>query len=470
MLKIHNSLTRKKEVFQPITKNKLAMYVCGMTVYDFCHIGHARVIVVFDMIRRYFEASNYEVEFVRNITDIDDKIIQRALENNEDISSLTNRFIKAMHEDEKQLKALPPTKEPKATQTINEMIEMIKELIENNYAYQSDSGDILYSVASFLNYGKLANQKLDELQAGQRVEVDKSKRNPLDFVLWKSAKQGEPFWESPWGNGRPGWHIECSAMAKKELGNHFDIHGGGLDLKFPHHECEIAQSEPTCDGKHVNYWIHNGFVQIDSEKMSKSLGNFFTIKDVLENFKGEVIRFFILGTHYRSPLNYSDAGLQEAGNGLERLYTSLNIDENSANQSLENISLDDLKAKYVTFFEAMNDDFNTSKAISELFAISKNINKTADKQIKIQLACELKSLAKILGILQDNPKEFLQSSNKNLEINPQEIDNLITKRNQARVDKDFKLSDEIRDLLAEKGIIIEDKMENKIMKTTWRVK
>ncbi len=443
------------------------MYVCGMTVYDFCHIGHARVIVVFDMIRRYFEVSSYQVNFIRNITDIDDKIIKRAAENNEDITTLTNRFIKAMHEDEVSLKTLPPNKEPKATQTIPEMIEMIEALIRKEHAYKADNGDILYSVASFPEYGKLANQNLDELQAGQRVEVDKAKRNPFDFVLWKTAKHGEPYWESPWGNGRPGWHIECSAMARKELGNHFDIHGGGLDLKFPHHECEIAQSEPICGGKNVNYWLHNGFVQIDSEKMSKSLGNFFTIREVLQKFKGEVIRFFILGTHYRSPLNYSDVGLDDANNSLKRLYTALNIEPEV---SIKETNLEELKQSYPNFFKAMDDDFNTAKSISELFIISKNINKAELIQDKIKLASELKSLGGILGILQDNPSKFLQSSNKELGINSKDIDELIIKRNQARANKDFTAADKIRNLLAEKGIIMEDKTEGGEIKTTWKVK
>lgn len=455
-MQIYNSLTRQKSEFIPIEPNKINLYVCGMTVYDYCHIGHARVIVVFDMINRYFRHRGYDVNYVRNITDIDDKIIARANENGESVNQLTARFIDAMHEDEAALKAQRPDQEPKATETVAQMIAHIEELIKLGHAYVADNGDVLYSIETFTDYGKLANQKIDELQAGQRVEVDKNKKNPLDFVLWKSAKPEEPAWDSPWGKGRPGWHIECSAMSREVLGDKFDIHGGGLDLKFPHHECEIAQSEPVCGGKHVNYWIHNGFVQVDAEKMSKSLGNFFTIRDVLEKFSGEVIRFFVIGTHYRSPLNYSDAGLQEAKNGLERLYTALRgIDTHV-------VTDEQLQTAYPTFFTAMDDDFNSAKAISELFAIAKKLNKAEDNNERQQLASELKALGNILGLLQDNPEDFLQGNSDN----SNEIEALITARDQARADKDWAKADSIRDQLNDMGVEIEDAGG----KTTWRMR
>ncbi|PIE45992.1 MAG: cysteine--tRNA ligase [Gammaproteobacteria bacterium] len=443
-MQIYNSLTRRKSEFIPIKPPTVNMYVCGMTVYDYCHIGHARVIVVFDMINRYFRHRGYKVNYVRNITDIDDKIIKRANENGESVNQLTARFIAAMHEDEAALKTLPPDKEPKATETVEQMIAHIEQLITLGHAYLSANGDVLYAITTFADYGKLANQKIDELQAGQRIEVDKDKKNPLDFVLWKSAKPGEPAWDSPWGKGRPGWHIECSAMSREVLGDHFDIHGGGLDLKFPHHECEIAQSEPICGGQHVNYWIHNGFVQVDAEKMSKSLGNFFTIRDVLAQFSGEVIRFFMLGTHYRSPLNYSDAGLQDSKNGLERLYTALRgIDTRL-------VSDKQLQADYPAFFAAMDDDFNSAKAISELFAIAKTLNKTTDDAKRRQLASELKSLGNILGLLQDNPETFLQGGQGDSQT--ADIEALIEQRNAARAQKDFATADTIRKQLHEMGV------------------
>ncbi len=456
-MQIYNSLTRKKETFVPMTPGKVNLYVCGMTVYDFCHIGHARVIVVFDMINRYFRHNGYHVNYIRNITDIDDKIIARANENGEPVNALTERFIQAMHEDEAALKAQRPDAEPKATETVEKMIAHIEQLISMGHAYTTDHGDVLYAIESFPTYGKLANQKIDELQAGQRVEVDQNKRNPLDFVLWKAAKPSEPAWESPWGKGRPGWHIECSAMSREALGDHFDIHGGGLDLKFPHHECEIAQSEPICGGKHVNYWMHNGFVQVDAEKMSKSLGNFFTIRDVLEKFSGEVIRFFVIGTHYRSPLNYSDAGLQEAKNGLERLYTALR-----GLQTVEH-SDEQLKADYPDFFAAMDDDFNSAKAISILFNIAKQINKAETQSQKEALASSLKSLGNILGVLQDVPETFLQGGDND---DSAEIEALIEQRNLARGEKDFAKADAIRDQLNNMGVEIEDANG----KTIWRKK
>lgn len=460
-MQIYNSLTRTKSEFIPIEANKIKMYVCGMTTYDYCHIGHARMLMTFDMVARYFRVQGYDVTFVQNITDIDDKIIARANENGETITQLTSRFIDYMHEDLHALNVNLPDIEPRATEHIPQMIDMIDTLIKKGHAYHSESGDVLYEVATFPSYGKLTNQKLEELQAGQRIAVDDSKRHPYDFVLWKSSKPGEPFWESPWGNGRPGWHIECSAMCRTTLGDKFDIHGGGLDLKFPHHEGEIAQSESICGDKYVNYWMHNGFVNVDNEKMSKSLGNFFTIRDVLELFSGEVIRFFLLGTHYRSPLNYSDSGLNDAKNGLERLYTALRSINTYA------VSHTQLQTAYPEFFAAMDDDFNSAKAISELFAIAKTLNKSTSNDEQEKMASDLKALGNILGILEDQPEQFLQGSNNTKQaINSQAIDNLIEQRNIARANKDFAAADSIRDQLNDMGVEIEDAGG----KTTWRLR
>ncbi len=458
-MQIYNSLTRKKSEFTPLEPNTIKMYVCGMTIYDYCHIGHARMLMTFDMVARYFRQRGYDVTFVQNITDIDDKIIARANENNESIDQLTSRFIDCMHEDLAKLKVNPPDIEPRATEHIPQIIDMIETLIEKGHAYQSESGDVLYEVATFPSYGKLTNQKLDELQAGQRIEIDTTKRHPYDFVLWKSSKPHEPWWDSPWGKGRPGWHIECSAMCRATLGDKFDIHGGGLDLKFPHHEGEIAQSEPICGERHVNYWMHNGFVNVDDEKMSKSLGNFFTIRDVLEQFNGETVRFFLLGTHYRSPLNYSDTAIQEAKNGLERLYTALR------GIGARKLDCEELEATHPTFFAAMDDDFNSAKAISELFAIAKAINKSSDEGERSQLASELKSLGDILGLLQDEPESFLQDGQGD-NVGVAEIEKLIEQRNRARAEKDFATADSIRDKLNAMGVEIEDAGG----KTTWRVK
>ncbi|PID63479.1 MAG: cysteine--tRNA ligase [Gammaproteobacteria bacterium] len=455
-MQIYNSLTREKSEFIPIQPNKVNMYVCGMTIYDYCHIGHARMLMTFDMVARYFRVSGYDVTFVRNITDIDDKIIKRANENNETIDQLTARFIGYMHEDLRALNVAPPDIEPRATQHIPQIIDMIATLIEQGHAYQADSGDVLYEVATFPTYGKLTNQKLDELQAGQRIAVDESKRHPYDFVLWKSSKPDEPSWDSPWGKGRPGWHIECSAMCRSTLGDKFDIHGGGLDLKFPHHEGEIAQSEPICGERHVNYWMHNGFVNVDNEKMSKSLGNFFTIRDVLAQFAGEVVRFFLLGTHYRSPINYSDSALHEAKSGLERLYTALRgIDAGLIDNAA-------LRCDYPNFFAAMDDDFNSAKAISELFALAKDLNKANEPAEQVRLASALKSLGNILGILQDDPESFLKGD----EADSAEIEALIAARNQARQDKDWGKADAIRDQLNAMGVEIEDAGGV----TTWRMR
>ncbi len=398
MLKIYNTLTRKKEEFQPRVPGKVGMYVCGMTVYDYCHIGHARVMVVFDTVARYLRHSGYALTYVRNITDIDDKIIQRAHENGEEFGKLTERFIDAMHEDERALGVLPPDLEPRATQSIPGIIAMIEALISKELAYVGSNGDVFYSVDKFKNYGQLSGKNLDDLQAGERVDVDLAKRNPMDFVLWKMAKANEPAWQSPWGLGRPGWHIECSAMSTCCLGNHFDIHGGGMDLQFPHHENEIAQSEGATGEKYVNLWMHNGFVRINEEKMSKSLGNFFTVREVLQRYRPEIIRFFILSSHYRSPLNYSDEQLNDAGAALTRLYTALR-----GVKTADGAAVDD--AYKARFEQAMDDDFNTPVTLSVLFDSARELNKVkeADQEKAGILAATLKYLGGLLGILQDDP-------------------------------------------------------------------
>lgn len=451
MLKIYNTLTRKKELFKPRVEGKVGMYVCGMTVYDYCHIGHARVMVVFDTVARYFRYLGYDLTYVRNITDIDDKIIQRANENGEESGELTGRFINAMHEDERALSVLPPDIEPRATQSIASIIAMIEVLCANGLAYVGSNGDVFYAVTKFKNYGQLSGKNLDDLQAGERVDVDLAKRNPLDFVLWKMAKAGEPAWQSPWGLGRPGWHIECSAMSTCCLGNHFDIHGGGMDLQFPHHENEIAQSEGATGEKFVNLWMHNGFVRINEEKMSKSLGNFFTVREVLKQFKPEIIRFFILSSHYRSPLNYSDEQLNDAKTALTRLYTALRGVE-----VIDATVEDDYK---IRFEQAMDDDFNTPVAVSVLFDLARELNRTIEgNQEKIHLlAATLKYLGGLLGILQDDPEGFLKSSVVDSE---DLIDTFIEQQIQARLyakkAKNWALADQIRDELKQQGVILED--------------
>ncbi|NBW60843.1 MAG: cysteine--tRNA ligase [Methylophilaceae bacterium] len=452
MLKIYNSLAREKQDFVPRETGKVSMYVCGMTVYDFCHLGHARVMVVFDMVYRWLTQMGYQVKYVRNITDIDDKIIQRANENGETIQVLTERFIQAMNEDSDALGILRPSIEPKATQHIDGMIEMISTLIEKGHAYHAANGDVFYSVNSFAGYGKLSGKSLEDLRAGERVEVDNSKRDAMDFVLWKSAKPNEPAWDSPWGRGRPGWHIECSVMSACHLGQHFDIHGGGQDLQFPHHENEIAQSEGAHDCTFVNYWMHNGFVRVDNEKMSKSLGNFFTIREVLKQYDAEVVRFFILRAHYRSPLNYSDAHLDDAKLALTRLYTALR--DVPANANIANDSL-----YYQRFMEAMQDDFNTPEAIAVLFDLANQLNKTKSPV----LAGELKAMAGILGLLQRDAQQFLQAGEQNAGQNEQ-IQAKIEARAQAKRDKNFALADSIRAELLAQGIILEDSAQG----TTWR--
>ena len=460
MLKIYNSLTRTKEDFIPLVPGVVKLYVCGMTVYDFCHLGHGRVLVVFDMVVRWLQSIGYNVTYVRNITDIDDKIIKRAQEMNESIETLTNRFIKAMHEDADALGTLKPTFEPCATHHVEEMIFFIRKLIEKKCAYVADNGDVFFSVYHFPGYGKLSGKSLSDLRAGERVGIDHHKHDPLDFVLWKSVKLGEPYWQSPWGNGRPGWHIECSTMSGHFLGQHFDIHGGGQDLQFPHHENEIAQSEGANEETYVNYWMHNGFVRVDNEKMSKSLGNFFTVREILKNFQAEVIRFFILRAHYRSPLNYSLEHLISAKNALDRLYTSLKSCE--AVVSISEIDWDNPYAQ--SFSIAMNDDFNTPEAIAVLFNLSSEINKSQ----KLQDANLLKSLASILGLLQQEPQKYLQQSlvvsDKEERFSGSEIDLLINQRLEAKKNRDFGQADQIRSLLAEAGIILEDSPQG----TTWR--
>ena len=439
------------------------MYVCGMTVYDFCHIGHARVMIVFDMVVRWLRASGYEVLYVRNITDIDDKIIHRAIENGEAISALTGRFIDAMHADSDALGLMQPDLEPRATDYIAQMQGMIGKLIENELAYQADDGDVNFAVRLLPNYGRLSGKSLDELNAGERVAVSGGKRDPLDFVLWKSAKPEEPLdtrWKSPWGEGRPGWHIECSAMSCDLLGEHFDIHGGGADLQFPHHENEIAQSEGALYGKHrtledapfVNYWMHNGHIRVNEEKMSKSLGNFFLIRDVLKSFDPEVIRFFMLKAHYRSPINYSDAQLEEARSGLVRLYTAL---AQAPEAHVEALNADNPWVKRFTV--AMNDDFNTPEAIAVLFDLASEVNRAQGNE-KSTLANTLKSLGSALHFLQRDPTHFLQSGSKSDgDFSPAQIEEQIAARVSAKQAKDFAKADLIRKMLLEQGIVLEDK-------------
>ena len=454
MLKIYNSLTNQKEAFKPIEANKIRMYVCGMTVYDYCHLGHARVMVAFDVVYRYLKSQGYDVTYIRNITDIDDKIIQRANENGEDFKALTERFIDAMHEDERALGIHPPTGEPKATDNIDEIITMITTLIDKGFAYQGQGGDVYYSVAKFEGYGKLSGRNIEDLRAGDRVAVNTDKNDPLDFVLWKMAKEGEPFWDSPWGKGRPGWHIECSAMATKVLGNHFDIHGGGHDLQFPHHENEIAQSE-ACTGEHfANYWMHNGFIRIDEEKMSKSLGNFFTIREVLEKYKAEEVRYFMLTSQYRSPLNYSTDQLDAAGAALDRLYTAmrgLTLTETPQNSTYEE-----------HFINAMNDDFNTPEALAALFDLARDINiardnKKADKAS--ELGGLLKKLANEIGLLEGDDSDienWFKGTGSEGGLSNDAIDALVQDRLDAKANKDWGLADKIRDDLQTQGIALED--------------
>lgn len=466
MLQIYNTLTRKKEVFTPINPGKVGLYVCGCTVYDLCHIGHARTYISFDNIARYLRFSGFDVNYVRNITDVEDKIINRAHENNETTEELTERTIAYMHEDFDALNMARPNLEPRVTTHMAEIIAMIETLVVKKHAYIAGAdaeitgkGDVLFDVSSYADYGKLSGQDLEQLQSGSRVEVDESKNSPLDFVLWKSAKPGEPSWSSPWGEGRPGWHIECSAMNAKELGDHFDIHGGGSDLQFPHHENEVAQSCCALDTPYVNYWMHTGMVQIDQEKMSKSLGNFFTIRDVLAKYDAETVRFFLTTGHYRSQLNYSTDNLSQARSSLERIYTALR-DINVP----EDFVLDKQSTYVAQFSQAMDDDFNTPQAIAVLFEIAKELNvvKDEDTEQAIKLAATLKALGGVIGLLQLAPSAFLQGQNDDDEVAI--IEALIIQRNQARVDKNWASADEARDKLNAMNIVLEDSAG----KTTWR--
>ena len=473
-LSIYDSLTGRKQSFKPLVEGKVGMYVCGMTVYDYCHIGHARVMVAFDMAVRWLAQLGYEVNYVRNITDIDDKIITRAAENEEEIGALTQRFITAMHEDAAALGCLSPDAEPRATDHIDEMQQMIETLVTGDYAYAGDNGDVYYAVDSFADYGKLSKRNLDEMQAGSRVDVENNKRNPFDFVLWKAAKPDEPQWASPWGQGRPGWHIECSAMSTKCLGNTFDIHGGGHDLQFPHHENEIAQSEAATGCEYARNWMHVGFINVDGEKMSKSLGNFFTIRDVMAQYLPETVRFFLLSSHYRSQVNFSDSALDEAHNSLSRLYQALKIAEQQKGQALiindELINTAYASAAGQDFIKAMNDDFNSSTAISVLFGLARDINKAGkveDVETAWQLAQQLKALAQTLNILQQPVQQFLQAvigEAKEDGLTDEAIDGLIVERADAKTNKNFARADEIRVQLKEAGIELEDSRAG----TTWR--
>ena len=459
MLKIYNSLTREKQDFVPIEPGKVRMYVCGMTVYDYCHLGHARVLVIFDMVQRWLRASGFAVTYVRNITDIDDKIIKRALENNETIGELTNRFIAFMNEDSAALGVEKPDFEPRATEYVPQMLGLIGQLEKNGLAYQAADGDVNFAVRKFPGYGKLSGKSLDDLRAGERVDVDQAKNDPLDFVLWKHAKEGEPFWESPWGKGRPGWHIECSAMSSDILGKQFDIHGGGQDLQFPHHENEIAQSEGAHNCRFVNYWMHNGFVRVDDEKMSKSLGNFFTIREVLKKYDAEVVRFFILRAHYRSPLNYSDKHLDDARQALSRLYTALKAID------VPDVAVDWNEAHAQRFRAAMEDDFNTPEACAVLFDLATEVNRSKSTA----LAGQLRALAGLMGLLNRDPQAFLQATpagdeNDSDAYSAEKIEALIAARVAAKKAKNFPEADRIRSELTAAGIVLEDGPQG----TTWR--
>jgi cysteinyl-tRNA synthetase len=454
MLKIYNTLAREKQVFKPLEPGKVRMYVCGMTVYDFCHLGHARVMVVFDVVQRWLRASGYDVTYVRNITDIDDKIIKRAQENAETMEALTGRFIRAMDEDSAALGVQRPDHEPRATQYVQGMLDMITTLQSKGYAYQAADGDVNYAVRKFEGYGKLSGKSLEDLRAGERVEIDAAKQDPLDFVLWKRAKPGEPSWASPWGPGRPGWHIECSVMSCSLLGKQFDIHGGGQDLQFPHHENEIAQSEAAHGCTFVNYWMHNGFVRVDNEKMSKSLGNFFTVREILAKYDAEVVRFFIIRAQYRSPLNYSDTHLDDARQGLTRLYTALKGVPAQAGL------IDWSHPRAARFKAAMDDDFNTPEAVAVLFDIANEVNRSAS----VADASLLKSLAGQLGLLQRDPAAFLQAGPAQGDWTPTRIEAAIAARTAAKKAKQFAEADRIRDELKAAGVVLEDSVSG----TTWR--
>ncbi len=453
MIKIFNTLTSKKENFKPINERHVKMYVCGMTVYDDCHVGHARVLIVFDLIYRWFLNSGYDVTYVRNITDIDDKIIKKSNDEGCHFKELTARYIESMQEDSKVLNIIPPTFQPKATEAISSMIKMISILVEKSFAYVGNNGDVFFEISKFNNYGKLSKKNIDDLNAGSRVKVDDNKKSFGDFVLWKLSKDDEPSWDSPWGKGRPGWHIECSAMSSDILGASFDIHGGGQDLIFPHHENEIAQSESCHDHKMANYWIHNGFVNVDDEKMSKSLGNFFTLKNVLKNYSGEIIRFFVYKSHYRSPLNYSDQNLNDAKAAVEKIYLALRpykciqVDLDWSKPSLNNIK------------DALDDDFNSPKAISIIFELISELNKSSNEN----LANEIYSVLKVIGLMAIPQEEFFIKSSK---IDQDHIEKLVEKRMQAKKQKDYQKADELRNEIDSLGVILEDTPDG----TVWRIK
>jgi len=462
MLRIHDSLTRREEDFAPLVAGRVRMYVCGITVYDYCHVGHARFLVVFDIVARWLRHLGYDVTYVRNITDIDDKIIRRAAENGEPIEALTERFIAAMNEDCEALGLLKPTHEPRATEYIDDIVRMIGALLDRGYAYRATNGDVYYRVGAFEGYGKLSGKRVDELRVGARVEVEEAKEDPLDFVLWKAAKPGEPHWDSPWGPGRPGWHIECSAMSTALLGTHFDLHGGGMDLQFPHHENEIAQSCAATGAPFVEHWMHNGFVQVNQEKMSKSLGNFFTVRDVLKEVYPDELRWFIVASHYRSPLNYSDQEFTAARAALTRLYTAL--------RGVEPRRDDTATRHYAERFEAaMNADLNTPEAIAVLFDIARDLNRAKEAGDTTQagaLAARLKDLAGLLGLLGDEPEAWLKRPSRPGAgtLDDAAVAALVAERNAARASKDWKRADALRKQLAEQGIVLEDSAGT----TTWR--
>ncbi|MDK9429459.1 cysteine--tRNA ligase [Gallibacterium anatis] len=457
MLKIFNTLKREKEIFTPIHPNQVGMYVCGVTVYDLCHIGHGRTFVSFDVIARYLRYLGYHLTYVRNITDVDDKIIKRALENHETCEHLVDRMVAEMYKDFDALNIQRPDFEPRATHHIPEIIALVQRLIDNGHAYVAQNGDVMFDVDSFPEYGKLSRQDLSQLQAGARVEINDIKKNPMDFVLWKMSKENEPSWQSPWGAGRPGWHIECSAMNCKQLGEHFDIHGGGSDLMFPHHENEIAQSCCAHGGAYVNYWLHSGMIMVDKEKMSKSLGNFFTIRDVLQHYDAESVRYFLLTAHYRSQLNYSEENLKLAHSALERLYTALRGTDAKATAAGGEQFIEAFKA-------AMDDDFNTPGALSVLFDMARELNKLKAEQNPQTdaFAARLRELAGVLGLLYQDPETFLQAGMDDDETKI--IETLIAQRNQARANKDWATADAARDKLAAMGVVIEDGANG----TTWR--
>ena len=452
-IKFYNSLTNQKEEFVPIRKGEVGMYVCGMTVYDNCHLGHARAMMAFDILARYLRYQNYKVNFVRNITDIDDKIIDRANENSETIDALTDRTIASMHEDFLKLGLELPTNEPRATDHIEGMIKMINGLIDKGHAYHSESGDVFFAVRTFPEYGKLSNKNIDDLNPGARIKEDDSKKDPLDFVLWKSAKPNEPSWDSPWGLGRPGWHIECSVMSLENLGEHFDIHGGGPDLLFPHHENEIAQSECASDHKFANYWMHSGLLKINGEKMSKSLGNFAMLKDLYDSYHPEVIRYYLISSHYRSSLNFDNESLDQARSALTRLYQALLL------APAEETDLHDESIS--EFIKSMNDDLNTPEALSTLFGLAKLINNSQNVQEQSMYSSTMKELGQVLGLLHENSDAFLQYG---ASLSDDEIEAQIQQRNEARKANDFQKADQIRDDLAEQGILLDDSTEG----TTWK--